>query len=189
MAERLVSRRGAPGIVIRHAAGAALAEGAAAEEQETRQAVRRRIVEVRDLEAERAGRVYPCLDARHEYRGCIGYERCRVLCWASRPGERQAVVRVQQATSAPCRTCGYAREVYGDVALVNGRELRLMECRRSARSKGPGPGQGLPAPFTKPGPCVGTATRGASGSLAAPAREPGPGCVGRHACAHREYTR
>lgn len=121
---------GAPGIIIRHLAAAAPpAERASASETETARPVKRRIVEVRDLQAERAGRVFPCLDEQRGYTGCIGFEQCGVLCWSPRPRERQAVVRVAQATSAPCRTCVYAREVYGDVALLNGREVRLIECR------------------------------------------------------------
>ncbi|HEY7123943.1 MAG TPA: hypothetical protein VH540_08315 [Ktedonobacterales bacterium] len=105
------------------------AQRVSASESETAQPVKRRIVEVRDLQAERARRVFPCLDEQRGYTGCIGYEQCGVLCWSPRPRERQAVVRVAEATSAPCRTCVYAREVYGDVALLNGREVRLIECR------------------------------------------------------------
>lgn len=87
------------------------------------------VVEVRDLAAERAGRVFPCLNAQHQYTGCIGFERCTVLCWSPRLRERQAVMRVYQPVNAPCRTCEYAREVYGQVARLNGREVPLMECR------------------------------------------------------------
>jgi hypothetical protein len=130
------ARRAASGIIIRHTASTtppALArspkEQAASAGEGAAAPVKRRIVEVRDLQAEREGRVFPCLDERHGYTGCIGYEQCAVLCWASRPQERQAVVRVEQASSAPCRTCLYAREVYGDVAILNGRQVRLIECR------------------------------------------------------------
>jgi hypothetical protein len=124
------SGRAAPGIVIRHTAAVApLEERAQASGRETTQPAKRRIVAVRDLQTERAGRVFPCLDAQRKYTGCIGYAQCSILCWASRPRERQAVVRVAQATGAPCRTCAYAREVYGDAAMLNGREVRLIECR------------------------------------------------------------
>lgn len=88
-----------------------------------------REVEVRDLKAERAGRVFPCLQAGAQYTGCIGYEACKVLCWSPRPREREALVRVEKPTGGPCRDCVYAREVRGEVATINGREVRLMECR------------------------------------------------------------
>ncbi len=87
-----------------------------------------REVEVRDLAAARAGRVFPCLQ-QNRYTGCIGYDRCRVLCWSPRPREREALVRVERPTGGPCRDCIYAREVRGEVAILNGRPVRLMECR------------------------------------------------------------
>lgn len=88
-----------------------------------------REVEVRDLKAERAGRVFPCMHEGGLYSGCIGYDACKVLCWSPRPREREALVRVEKPTGGPCRDCVYAREVRGEVALLNGREVRLMECR------------------------------------------------------------
>lgn len=88
-----------------------------------------REVEVRDLKAERAGRVFPCLQQGGEYTGCVGYDNCKVLCWSPRPREREALVRVEKPTGGPCRTCVYAREVRGEVAIINGRQVRLMECR------------------------------------------------------------
>ena len=88
-----------------------------------------REVEVRDLTAERAGRVFPCMQDGTHYTGCIGYDACKVLCWSPRPRERQALVRVEKPTGGPCRDCVYAREVRGEVAMLNGREVRLMECR------------------------------------------------------------
>ncbi len=88
-----------------------------------------REVEVRDLKAERAGRVFPCLRQGAHYTGCIGYEACKVLCWSPRPREREALVRVEKPTGGPCRDCIYAREVRGEVAVLNGRQVRLMECR------------------------------------------------------------
>ena len=88
-----------------------------------------REVAVRDLEAERAGRVFPCMQDGHHYTGCIGYDQCHVLCWSPRPREREAVVRVAERTGGPCRDCMYAREVRGEVATLNGRQVRLMECR------------------------------------------------------------
>lgn len=126
------ARRAAIGILIRRTAVVASPAQEAAcpsGERATAPPVKRRIVEVRDLQAERAGRVFPCLNEQRSYTGCIGYEACAVLCWASRPRQREAVVRVEQVSSAPCRTCLYAREVYGDVALLNGRQVRLIECR------------------------------------------------------------
>jgi len=87
-----------------------------------------REVEVRDLEAERAGRVFPCMQGSR-YTGCVGFAQCQVLCWSPRPREREALVRVEQPTGGPCRDCVYAREVYGEVAVLNGRQVRLMECR------------------------------------------------------------
>jgi hypothetical protein len=120
--------RGARGMVIRVVAGPA-AGSAAAVPAEQEEASAPRVVEVRNLEEQRAGRVFPCLNEQRVYTGCIGYERCDVLCWAPRPREREAVVRVDQPTGAPCRSCEYAREVYGTVAVLNGREVRLMECR------------------------------------------------------------
>lgn len=88
-----------------------------------------REVEVRDLKAERAGRVFPCIQDGKRYTGCVGYDACKVLCWSPRPRERQALVRVEKPTGGPCRDCVYAREVRGEVAMLNGREVRLMECR------------------------------------------------------------
>ncbi len=88
-----------------------------------------REVEVRDLKAERVGRVFPCLEDGVHYTGCVGYDECKVLCWSPRPREREAVVRVEKPTAGPCRDCVYAREVRGEVAILNGREVRLMECR------------------------------------------------------------
>jgi hypothetical protein len=88
-----------------------------------------REVEVRDLKAARAGRVFPCIQDGARYTGCIGYDVCKVLCWSPRPRERQALVRVEKPTGGPCRDCVYAREVRGEVAMLNGREVRLMECR------------------------------------------------------------
>lgn len=88
-----------------------------------------REVEVRDLKAERAGRVFPCMHEGGQYSGCVGYDSCKVLCWSPRPREREALVRVERPTGGPCRDCVYAREVRGEVALLNGREVRLMECR------------------------------------------------------------
>ncbi len=88
-----------------------------------------REVEVRDLKAERAGRVFPCMQDGPRYTGCIGYDACKVLCWSPRPRERQALVRVEKPTGGPCRDCIYAREVRGEVATVSGRQVRLMECR------------------------------------------------------------
>ncbi len=88
-----------------------------------------REVEVRDLKAERAGRVFPCLRDGARYTGCIGYDACKVLCWSPRPREREALVRVEKPTGGPCRDCLYAREVRGEVAVLNGRQVRLMECR------------------------------------------------------------
>jgi hypothetical protein len=90
---------------------------------------RPREVEVRDLKAERAGRVFPCLHEGARYTGCVGYDACNVLCWSPRPRERAALVRVEKPTGGPCRDCVYAREVRGEVATVNGRQVRLMECR------------------------------------------------------------
>ena len=87
-----------------------------------------REVEVRFLEAERAGRAFPCLQG-HIYTGCIGFDRCKVLCWSPRLRERQALVRVDKPTGGPCRDCAYAREVLGEVATLNGRQVRLIECR------------------------------------------------------------
>ena len=87
-----------------------------------------REVEVRFLEAERAGRAFPCLRG-NIYTGCIGYDRCKVLCWSPRLRERQALVRVDKPTGGPCRDCAYAREVLGEVATLNGRQVRLIECR------------------------------------------------------------
>ncbi len=87
-----------------------------------------REVAVRDLETERAGRVFPCMrDDR--YIGCVGYDQCKVLCWSPRPREREALMRVEKPTGGPCRDCVYAREVYGEVAVLNNRQVRLMECR------------------------------------------------------------
>jgi hypothetical protein len=63
------------------------------------------------------------------YTGCIGYDQCSVLCWSPRPREREALVRVEKPTGGPCRDCVYAREVRGEVAVLNGRQVRLMECR------------------------------------------------------------
>ncbi len=125
------ARRAAIGMLIRHTAAVAPPAVAACPPGERASAppVKRRIVGVRDLQATRAGRVFPCLDEQRSYTGCIGYEQCTVLCWASRPREREAVVRVERVSSAPCRTCLYAREAYGDVALLNGRQVRLIECR------------------------------------------------------------
>ncbi|GEM_PF-2341605 len=88
-----------------------------------------REVEVRNLDAERAGRVFPCMQDGNHYTGCIGFDQCTVLCWSPRPREREAVVRVEQRTGGPCRDCIYAREVRGEVATLNGRQVRLMECR------------------------------------------------------------
>jgi hypothetical protein len=88
-----------------------------------------REVEVRDLKAERAGRVFPCLQTGAHYTGCVGYDACKVLCWSPRPREREALVRVDRPTGGPCRDCVYAREVRGEVAVLNGRQVRLMECR------------------------------------------------------------
>ena len=88
-----------------------------------------REVEVRDLKAERAGRVFPCMKEGRRYTGCIGYDRCKVLCWSPRPRERQALVRVDAPAGGPCRDCLYAHEVQGEVAMLNGRAVRLMECR------------------------------------------------------------
>lgn len=87
-----------------------------------------REVEVHALEAERAGRVFPCFQNGH-YTGCIGYTQCNVRCWAPRPHEREAVVRVEQPAGSPCRGCIYARPVPGDYAVLDGREVSLMECR------------------------------------------------------------
>lgn len=89
-----------------------------------------REVEVRFLEAERARRAFPCLRG-NTYTGCIGYDRCKVLCWSPRLRERQALVRVDKPTGGPCRDCIYAREVLGEVAALNGRQVRLIECRLS----------------------------------------------------------
>lgn len=94
-----------------------------------RAAAKPREVEVRDLKAARAGRVFPCLQAGAQYTGCIGYDACKVLCWSPRPREREALVRVEKPTGGPCRDCVYAREVRGEVATINGRQVRLMECR------------------------------------------------------------
>jgi hypothetical protein len=89
-----------------------------------------REVEVRDLKAERAGRVFPCLEeAGARYTGCVGYDACKVLCWSPRPREREALMRVEKPTGGQCRDCVYAREVRGEVAVLNGRQVRLMECR------------------------------------------------------------
>lgn len=88
-----------------------------------------REVEVRDLKAARAGRVFPCLQQGAQYTGCIGYDACKVLCWSPRPREREALVRVEKPTGGPCRDCVYAREVRGEVANLHGRQVRLMECR------------------------------------------------------------
>jgi hypothetical protein len=88
-----------------------------------------RVVEVRDLKAERAGRVFPCMQRGNQYTGCVGYDHCKVLCWSPRPREREALVRVEKPTGGPCRDCVYAREVRGEVAELNGRTVRLMECR------------------------------------------------------------
>jgi hypothetical protein len=87
-----------------------------------------REVEVRFLEAGRARRAFPCLRG-NIYTGCIGYDRCKVLCWSPRLRERQALVRVDKPTGGPCRDCAYAREVLGEVATLNGRQVRLIECR------------------------------------------------------------
>lgn len=89
---------------------------------------RPREVEVRFLEAQRAGRAFPCLRG-NTYSGCIGYDRCKVLCWSPRLRERQALVRVDKPSGGPCRDCAYAREVLGEVATLNGRQVRLIECR------------------------------------------------------------
>jgi hypothetical protein len=87
-----------------------------------------REVEVHALEAERAGRVFPCFHNGH-YTGCIGYNECKVRCWAPRPQEREAVVRVERPAGSPCRGCLHAREVPGDYAMLDGRKVALMECR------------------------------------------------------------
>jgi hypothetical protein len=87
-----------------------------------------REVEVRFLEAEHTGRPFPCLRG-NIYTGCIGFDRCKVLCWSPRLRERQALVRVDKPTGGPCRDCAYAREVLGEVATLNGRQVRLIECR------------------------------------------------------------
>lgn len=89
---------------------------------------RPREVEVHFLEARRAGRAFPCLRG-NTYAGCIGYDRCQVLCWSPRLRERQALVRVDKPSGGPCRDCTYAREVLGEVATLNGRQVRLIECR------------------------------------------------------------
>ncbi len=89
---------------------------------------RPREVEVRFLEAQRPGRAFPCLRG-NTYSGCIGYDRCKVLCWSPRLRERQALVRVDKPSGGPCRDCTYAREVLGEVATLNGRQVRLIECR------------------------------------------------------------
>lgn len=119
--------------------GADVAEEASSSEAEPRQRsegaprlrghARPREVEVRDLNAERAGRVFPCLPTDTHYGGCIGYDACKVLCWSPRPREREALVRVEKPTGGMCRDCVYAREVRGEVAVLNGRQVRLMECR------------------------------------------------------------
>jgi hypothetical protein len=88
-----------------------------------------REVPVRDLKTERAGRVFPCMQEGAHYTGCVGYDACKVLCWSPRPREREALVRVEKPTAGPCRDCVYAREVRGEVAAINGRQVRLMECR------------------------------------------------------------
>src|ERR1051326_428138 len=88
-----------------------------------------RVVEVRDLEQERVGRIFPCLNERH-YTGCIGYDACSVLCWTPRQEERKALVVVGRAVEAvPCQDCFWARPVQGAVALLNGGQESLMECR------------------------------------------------------------
>jgi hypothetical protein len=86
-------------------------------------------VEVRDLEQARAGRIFPCLN-EHHYTGCVGFDACTVLCWTSRPQERKALMVVGRAVEAvPCRDCFWARPVQGAVALLNGGQVTLMECR------------------------------------------------------------
>jgi len=87
-----------------------------------------REVPTHSLEAECAGRVFPCLQG-NRYTGCIGFSQCKVRCWAQRPDEREAVVRVERAVGSACRGCFHAREVLGDYALVDGRKVALMECR------------------------------------------------------------
>ena len=87
-----------------------------------------REVEVHALEAERAGRVFPCFHNGH-YTGCIGYSQCKVRCWAPRPQEREAVVRVERPAGSPCHGCIYARPVPGDYAVLDGCKVSLMECR------------------------------------------------------------
>lgn len=135
---------GGPRITIRFLPGAAPAQPGAISpptrplhpEQETAGAdavppendTQPREVEVRFLEAEHTGRVFPCLRG-NIYTGCIGYDRCKVLCWSPRLRERQALVRVDRPTGGPCRDCAYAREVLGEVATLNGRQVRLIECR------------------------------------------------------------
>lgn len=88
------------------------------------------VVAVLDLETERAGRVFPCLQPHAQYTGCIGYDACQVLCWSPRPRDREALVRVETSIEdVPCRECLYAREVRGAVAVLHGRQVPLMECR------------------------------------------------------------
>ena len=115
-----------PGTEVNTGAGKQTIEGPG--EQPPENHAQPREVEVHFLEARRAGRSFPCLRG-NTYAGCIGYDRCKVLCWSPRLRERQALVRVDKPTGGPCRDCVYAREVLGEVATLNGRQVRLIECR------------------------------------------------------------